>query len=96
MSRLYRDEILVANKVTQLTPIHTFIWHSQQYRVKEVLGTWHLCNRWWKTSSASSVARGDLQPSDRFYYRVECTSGLLCDIYFDTVSRKWILDRVHD
>lgn len=34
--------------------------------------------------------------SDRFYYRVRCTSGLICELYYDAVSGDWVLDRVHD
>lgn len=43
------------------------------------------------TLSATSMAA-----SDRFYYRVHCTSGLQCDIYYDAASSAWVLDRVHD
>lgn len=34
--------------------------------------------------------------SDRYYYRVRCVSGLVCELYYDAISGQWVLDRVYD
>jgi hypothetical protein len=61
-------------------------WRDTAFRVAEVLARWHLRDRWWDPDTAS----------DRHYYRLQCADGLLCDVYYDSVSGRWILDRVHD
>ena len=63
-----------------------FRWNNTAYQVVELLGTWHLRDRWWEVGTAS----------DRYYYRVRCASGLICDLYHDVVSDAWMLDCVYD
>ena len=71
--------------------LQSFVWRDQCYAVAEIIATWHLRDRWW-------VQPGDRspEPSDRYYYRVECTDGLLCELYHDIVCDARVLDRVHD
>jgi hypothetical protein len=68
-----------------------FVWRDRLYTVAEVLATWHLRNRWWEPVVASPTGA-----SDRHYYRLQCTDGLLCDLYHDVARDVWVLDRVHD
>ena len=94
MSRLYNTSITVT---VHAGHIHHFTWRGTTYRVKAELGTYHLLDRWWEpASSAAEDQPAHLSPSDRHYYRLECTSGLLCEIYHDTVSGVWVLARVYD
>ena len=98
MTRHYGEQILVAQH-TYVSHPRCFIWRGITYHVLEVLATWHLMDRWWNPGPEGyadvSGAREDHE-SDRHYYRLECSPGLLCELYFDTVSDRWILDRVYD
>lgn len=47
------------------------------------------------TSAPQADARPAL-PSDRHYYRLRCASGLICEIYHDSVGDAWVLDAVYD
>ena len=78
-----------------------FGWQQTVYRVVEVLGRWHLRDRWWLTDGSAALAEpasglGTLGASDRRYYRVRCVPALLCEIYHDAVTGAWVLDRVCD
>lgn len=78
---------------------HHFSWREDDHVIVEVLATWHLRDRWWassgrRTNGADGTA--GTGASDRHYYRVLCTDGLLCDLYYDAARDGWILDRVHD
>jgi hypothetical protein len=68
-----------------------FSWRDAQYTVAEVLATWHLRDRWWAQPGDGTAAA-----SDRYYYRIQCMEGLLCDLYYDAARDAWVLDRVHD
>lgn len=107
MTRRYGDFILVAQQTGTSYP-RCFIWRGITYRVVAILATWHLRDRWWNpapqgadrsTHSSGSLAtqdeRADLE-SDRHYFRLDCSPGLLCDLYFDAAVDRWILDRVFD
>lgn len=72
-----------------------FVWRGVPYRVRAIWATWHLRDRWWAGSGAYGEV-GMPPASDRRYYRVQCTNGLLCDLYHDVVSDTWVLDRVLD
>jgi len=75
----------------------SFQWREVTYRVAEILSEWHLRDRWWEPpASVRSVEIGGPQASDRHYYRVQCASGLLCDLYYDAAVDCWVLDRVYD
>jgi hypothetical protein len=65
-----------------------FTWRGTRYQVHIVLDTWHLQDRWWVGDEWGS--------SDRTYYRLDCSSDLQCEVYFDAVTGIWILDRVYD
>ncbi len=107
MTRRYGDLILVAQHSGTSHP-RCFIWRGITYQVVAVLATWHLRDRWWNpTPQGASGGIGTSGPlvtreegadfeSDRHYYRLDCSPGLLCDLYFDAACDRWILDRVFD
>lgn len=71
---------------------HEFVWRGVTYRVREILATWHLRDHWWVGRDEAEAAPA----SDRHYYRLTCTAGLQCDVYYDAARALWVLDRVHD
>jgi hypothetical protein len=71
--------------------IHSFKWRGIRYHVYEVLATWHLRDRWWATSGKEAE-----ESSNRTYYRLDCSGGLQCEVYFDASTNVWILDRIYD
>lgn len=98
MTRRYGELILVAQRTNSDHP-RCFIWRGTTYRVLAVLATWHLQDRWWKPASegnADSSKPLEDQESDRYYFRLDCSPGLLCELYFDAACDRWILDRVYD
>jgi hypothetical protein len=98
MTRRYGELILVAQHTYSDHP-RCVIWRGTTYRVVAVLATWHLQDRWWEPISqegAHSSTPLKNQESDRHYYRLDCSPGLLCELYFDAASDRWILDRVYD
>ncbi len=63
-----------------------FTWRGHTYHV-EVIGHWHLSDRWWDRE----------RQSDRQYYRVQCADLQTFDLYQETTSAGlWVLDVVHD
>ena len=93
MTRLYGDPVLVALHDDQL---QCFIWRGTTYRVQEVLATWHLRDRWWDHPSRGAATASAAAETDRYYYRLECSPELQCELYFDSTSAGWVLDRVYD
>ncbi len=97
MAHRYGHPIVVSLATNSLPAVMR--WRNVEYRVLEVLSHWRLRDRWWAPSGLSNAAHAissaDLA-SDRHYYRVRCTADLLCDIYYDAASDRWILDRIHD
>ena len=96
MTRRYGHVIAVTATHSGHAPVW-FRWNGTVYHVVEVFGTWHLRDRWWATGAPIQSAAGHTgAASDRYYYRVRCASGLICDLYHDVVSDAWVLDCVYD
>ena len=98
MTRRYGELILVAQH-SHVNHPRCSIWRGTIYRVRAVLATWHLMDRWWTPvpeGNADSSRLGEDKESDRHYFRLECSPGLLCDLYFDAAPDRWILDWVFD
>ena len=89
MSRLYGDRVLVTE---QRSDVRCVIWRGRTYRVKDVLSRWHLYDRWWNDPMSVSFDSTDGDKGDRQYCRLESSSGLLCDVYFDAAVQGWFLD----
>ncbi len=63
-----------------------FTWRGHTYTV-EVIGRWHLSDRWWDRE----------RQSDRRYYRVTTADFQVFELYRETTSAGlWVLDIVQD
>jgi len=63
-----------------------FTWRTVTYHV-QVIGRWHLSDRWWEHE----------RESDRWYYRVITADLQVFEIYRDITSKGlWVLDKVMD
>jgi hypothetical protein len=92
MAHQYRQRILVSLGADGEPG--RLLWRGATYTVAEVLGRWHLRDRWW-----APPGRGEASvpvASDRHYYRLRCAEGLLCEVYWDAAVEAWTLDRVLD
>jgi hypothetical protein len=71
-----------------------FIWRGVRRRV-EVIGRWHLRDRWWVSpAEADGTGNGF---SDRHYYRLLTTDHQVFEVYRElTSARLWVLDVVQD
>jgi len=59
-----------------------FTWRRRAYHV-QVIGRWHLSDRWWDRE----------RQSNRLYYRVQCADLQAFDLYRETTSAGlWVLD----
>jgi hypothetical protein len=52
-------------------------------RVTAIYERWRLADEWWG------------KKVERDYFRVRTTTAV-CDIYRDSVSNRWYLDKIHD
>jgi Domain of unknown function (DUF6504) len=93
MTRLYRASVAVERSSTGLPS--SFIWRSRRRSIAAVLGQWRLVDAWWDPPGDAD-APGGSGKSARDYYRVRTNDGLLCELYYDSVTGGWILDRVLD
>lgn len=89
MTHRYRQPVQVIYAAQELA---SFEWRGVRYRVREVLATWHLCDRWWERHLDGAAATA----SDRLYYRVRCVDEEVFDLYYDRASAVWVLDCAHD
>ena len=107
MAHRYQDPVLVTCGKDGL-PI-SFVWRGETYTVVEVLGRWHLRNRWWVADNEPSPYRDPSRdswplkpiawrPSNRHYCRLEVEDHMVFDLSCDVATRPpiWVLDRVHD
>lgn len=86
MAHRYAEAVRVTLAQEDSTPRPTtFTWRGRRYFV-DVIGTWHLCSHWWNAGKSS----------DRTYYRVLSSTQGVYELYFDAVSRVWVLDCVLD
>lgn len=96
MTHLYLQPIAVT--LTGGKPA-TIRWHDVIYQVAQVNEPWHLPDRKWQSDATGARSSG-CNWGDRTYYRVQCVSAtgedLICDIYFESVSRGWVLERIYD
>ena len=90
MTHRYLQPVQVTFAASELK---SFQWRGVRYLVREVLATWHLCDRWWERYTDRGPAA---QASDRLYYRVRCVDEEIFDLYHDRASALWVLDCAHD
>jgi hypothetical protein len=70
-----------------------FEWRHETYEVLEVIGAWHLRDRWWVSRAAADLGFAKY-PSDRYYFRVQLPGLAFFEIYYDAAVNDWILDRM--
>lgn len=86
MTRHYGQPITVTVTVPRaegsVGPPAAFRWRGVRYRVREVLATWHLRDRWWEATPPPDAppnapptppTAATAGASDRHYYRLRCT-----------------------
>ncbi len=84
MSR--RIGLPVKVKVNAASEPVAFTWRGHTYHV-EVIGRWHLRDRWWDHE----------RESDRMYYRLMTADFEVFDLYQEKTSKGlWVLDRIQD
>ncbi len=66
--------------------LRAFTWRGVRYPVAEILGSWHLRDRWWDPE----------RHSDRLYYRVQTPDFQVFEVYYDRLPGVWVLDVVQD
>ncbi len=71
----------------------SFVWRGVTWRVRTVLSTWHLIDRWWEATNPHEPRGGT---TDRHYFRVLCQELAIFEFYFDRAQNTWVLERVHD
>jgi Domain of unknown function (DUF6504) len=86
MAHRYGDPIRVDSIwVDGERELRAFTWRGIRYPVAQMLGSWHLADRWW-----------DERHSDRLYYRVQTSDFQVFEVYYDQVPGVWVLDVVLD
>ena len=97
MTHCYHQPITVST--TPQGQPHAFTWRGREYRVLEILATWHLRDRWWRRGAlpTSQAPGGQTRgASDRTYYRVRCADEFYGELYYDAACDCWVLDRIYD
>lgn len=93
MSRYYGLPLSHVERDERTGAPRSFVWRGVTYRVRTVLGTWHLVDRWWGAAN-SHAARGGT--TDRHYYRILCQQLAIFVVYFDAAHYTWVLETVVD
>jgi hypothetical protein len=74
----------------------SFVWRGETWHC-EVIGSWHLMDRWWVSPVHATFDGGERGPSNRWYYRVQTPDSEVADLYRNSAAGDvWVLDRVHD
>ena len=63
-----------------------FTWHGKPHQIDQVCNHWQVHTRWWEPRELVW----------REYLKITTNTGLLCQIYRDSVSEKWFLSRLYD
>ncbi|WP_054697283.1 DUF6504 family protein [Syntrophomonas palmitatica] len=54
------------------------------YPVRFILERWRDTGCWWEGES------------EKFFFRVQCANGVICELFQDLTSRNWFLYKVYD
>jgi hypothetical protein len=77
-------------EITESAPgegyLYAFTWRGMRYPVVDIVGNWHLQDKWWERE----------RQSDRHYWRVQTPDFGVYELYHDAVSGVWVLDVVQD
>jgi hypothetical protein len=63
-----------------LAILHEGTWR----RVEDILSRWRIHQEWWK------------RPVERDYFRVRLQGGVVCEVFRESTSGCWQLQRVYD
>ena len=79
----------------------TFTWRGTRYTVVEVLGKWHLMDRWWERGDLEGAKSRDAwrhTRANRYYWRLEVQEHMIFEVFLDVARRPplWVLDVVQD
>jgi len=83
MTRLIQQPIAV--ELTAECLPHAFTWERARYHITSILNNWRIHQHWWEPTSIQ-----------REYYQVVTDSELIADLYYDTSTSNWMLERVYD
>jgi hypothetical protein len=74
----------------------SFVWRDETWHC-EVIGSWHLMDRWWVSPVHATFDEDERGPSNRWYYRVQTPDFQVAALYRDTAAGEvCMLDMVHD
>ncbi|MCO5193075.1 MAG: hypothetical protein M9930_07265 [Anaerolineae bacterium] len=76
-----------AEKITPLGQGETFtgfVWRGQAYVIDAIVKSWRIEHGWWEMQT------------QREYYKVRTTSGLLLTLYHDQHNDKWLVERIYN
>jgi hypothetical protein len=92
----HRDGLPVRAEIDGRGQPVRFVWHGETWHC-EVIGCWHLMDRWWVSPVDVALDPQERGPSNRWYYRVQAPDFQVADLYRDSAAGDvWALDRVHD
>lgn len=74
----------------------SFEWRGERHPVLQVLGHWHLMDRWWVRPVDVALGHEARGPSDRTYYRVLVPEQQVFELHEDRETNVWVLDVVQD
>src|SRR5262249_17660923 len=92
-------------RISQYVWPASFTWRGKVYRVREILGRWHLRDRWWVMPGEPTPEAikhlhrpPEWRPSNRWYFRLEVQGHMVFEVYVDRDIEPplWILDVAHD
>jgi hypothetical protein len=63
-----------------------FDWRGTSHRIQELCNRWQVHTRWWDTEGTIW----------RQYLKVATDTGLLCRIYRDLLTGRWVMARLYD
>jgi hypothetical protein len=95
MAVTHRYGLPIAVKTDEQGSPVSFEWRHATYVVEEIIGTWHVRDRWWVSRAAADLGL-EKYPSDRYYFRVQLPGSAFFEIYYDAAVNDWILDRILD
>ena len=91
MTRLWRDEEVVAVTLDTEAMPSAFVWHGRTHHVERIDATWQIDTDWWTDPDGPQGGA-----VSRRYVRLITRSGFLCDLCLDRLTQTWSLARIFD
>jgi hypothetical protein len=84
MTKLFQRPVkLEVKEGNQHQPI-AFLYKGRTERIGQALKQWRITHGWWKRAI------------EREYFQVETETGIICDLYRDSLTGAWYLQRIYD